>query len=289
MVSLRVETRFYNSTYKLPAGHYLCVSEKGDSSLHRYWDLDQIKRGSFKGNIEEASEELTSICDSAFSYRVVSDVPVGVFLSGGIDSSLLAAFLKKRQKVDVNILRLDLKIHFTTKRLKQKRLRKILDIRHTIKTLNIPDASAALSQFVDIWDEPFGDTSGIPTSFLCRLAREQVVALSADGGDEMFCGYESYSSYASYFKHLQRMPNSMRLTLAAVMDRLPYQSWIAGASALRDKRRWKPQSIARYEKFIDLLRVKNQGDLIRVMNEKGWTASSISKLLNFSPEELGHK
>ena len=95
------DTTIFKDTYKLPAGHYLQISDSGDTTLTRYWSIDTVERGSFQGTFEEASEQLTILCDSAFAYRLVSDVPIGVFLSGGIDSTFLAAFLKKRLGADL--------------------------------------------------------------------------------------------------------------------------------------------------------------------------------------------
>jgi asparagine synthase (glutamine-hydrolysing) len=281
------ETTVYQHTHKLPAGHYLRIDRQGVSTLKRYWSLDGIERGSFQGSFEDASEALVELCDSAFGYRLVSDVPVGVFLSGGIDSSFLAAFLKKRQGFDLEHITIGFEDALYDEAPKAAQVAKDLGLRHTVKTLDVPDASAALFRFIEIWDEPFGDTSGIPTSILCGLAREQVkVALSADGGDELFCGYESYPAYDAHFRRLQHIPNVMRSGLAAILGHLPYRSGLAALLSLQSKSGWKPQIIARYEKAIDLLRAANPRDLLRVMNEKGWTGESVPRLLNFSSDEL---
>ncbi len=275
------ETTVYQDTYKIPAGHYLCVSEKGETSLTRYWSINDVNRGSFDGTYNEAIEKLTSLCDSAFDYRLVSDVPVGVFLSGGVDSTFLAAFLKKRLGADLDHITIGFTDSAYDEAPKASQVARDLDLKHTIKTINANEAQDALLGFVDIWDEPFGDTSGIPTSILCRLARQQVkVALSADGGDELFCGYDSYQAYDNRYRHLQRFPLSFRRIATAVLRHLPYRALISNGIFLRSSTRWKPQTLARFEKTMDIMDIKGSKDLIRVMNEKGWTAGSVGNLLN---------
>jgi asparagine synthase (glutamine-hydrolysing) len=162
-----------------------------------------------------------------------------------------------------------------------------LGLRHTVKTINGIEAQEALYRFVDIWDEPFGDTSGIPTSMLCRLARQQVkVALSADGGDELFCGYESYSAYDARFRRLRYAPMFLRKLLAASLRHVPYHALISKVISRNGKTRRNPQTIARFEKTLELLTVANQSDLIRVMNEKGWTAASVGELIDLPSGDI---
>lgn len=280
------DTTVFKDTYKLPAGHYLHLSECGDTTLTRYWSLDAVERGSFQGTFEEATEQLTALCDSAFSYRLVSDVPVGVFLSGGIDSTFLATFLKKRLGADLEHITIGFTDPVYDETPKASQVAHDLGLSHTVKTMDAHEAQDALFRFVEIWDEPFGDTSGIPTSILCGLARQQVkVALSADGGDELFCGYESYPAYDTRYQYLQRFPLPLRQGAAAVLRRLPYRSLIS-AGISQGGTRWNPQTIARYEKMLELLVVNGEVGLTRVMNEKGWTVGSVGNLLNSDPGDI---
>lgn len=280
------EATVFADTFKLPAAHYLHISESGDMTLTRYWSLDAIERGSFKGTFAEATERLTELCDSAFAYRMVSDVPVGVFLSGGIDSTFLAAFLKRRIGADINHITIGFTDPVYDETPKATQVAYELNLRHTVKTIDAHQAQDALFRFVEIWDEPFGDTSGIPTSILCSLARQQVkVALSADGGDELFCGYESYSAYESRYRNMQRFPLPWRHVAAAVLRRLPYRSLISAAIS-QGGTHWNPQTVARYEKLLELLVADGKVDLIRMMNEKGWTIASVGQLLKSDPGDI---
>lgn len=287
------ETTVYKNTHRVPAGHYLRISQEGAVSSTRYWSIDAVERGSFSGTFEEAAEKLTALCDSAFSYRLVSDVPVGVFLSGGIDSTFLAGMIKKRLGADLEHITLGFTDALYDESSKAAQVASDLGLRHTIKTIDARAAQDELFRFVEIWDEPFGDTSGIPTSILCRLARQQVkVALSADGGDELFCGYESYPAYDARYRRLQGIPVPLRRAAARMMRRLPYRSVISAGLSLRKGARWNPQAVARFEKALALLETDGVVDLTRVMNEKGWTASSMGRLLNLSvgevPGPFGH-
>lgn len=281
------KTTIYKDTYKLPAGHYLKVSEYGDWSLKRYWSIDPLERGSFHGSFHEAEEALTTLCDSAFSYRLVSDVPVGVFLSGGIDSTFLATFLKKRLNTDLEHITIGFRDPVYDETPKAQQVARDLGLRHTVDIIDPLEARDGLFRFVETWDEPFGDTSGIPTSILCGLAREKVkVVLSADGGDELFCGYESYSSYNARYLHMQRFPVPVRQAVVNVLRRLPYRSLISAGLSLRNGTHWNPQTIARYEKGLELFSADGVTDMIRVMNEKGWTVGTIDKLLNLNPSDI---
>lgn len=281
------ETTVYKDTYKLPAGHYLRISECGDTSLTRYWNLDAVERSSFRGSFEDAAEELAALCDSAFGYRLISDVPVGVFLSGGIDSTFLAAFLKKRLGAGLEHITIGFSDPVYDETPKAAQVARDLGLRHTVKTIDAVEARDALFRFVDIWDEPFGDTSGIPTSILCGLARQQVkVALSADGGDELFCGYESYPAYDARYRRLQRFPLPWRRAAAAALRRLPYRWLISTGLALHSGTRRNPQTIARFEKSMNLLDTDGVVDLTRVMNEKGWCIGEVGKLLNTTPGDI---
>ena len=281
------ETTVYQDTYKLPAGHYLRVCESGATTLTRYWSLDEIERGSFHGTFEEAAEQLTALCDSAFAYRLVSDVPVGVFLSGGIDSTFLAVFLKKRLGADLEHITIGFNEPEYDEAPQAAQVARDLGLRHTVKAINAREAQDALFRFVEIWDEPFGDTSGIPTSILCSLARQQVkVALSADGGDELFCGYESYPAYDARYRYLKRFPLPLRQVAISVLRRLPYRSLISAWLSRQGGTRWNPQTIARYEKTLELMAIDGPTELTRVMNEKGWSAGSVGKLLNMSPGDV---
>jgi len=267
-------------TFRVPAGHFLRAGADGSFSLQRYWGLDGIRRGSFAGSFDEAVEEMERLADSAFAYRLVSDVPVGVFLSGGIDSTFLAAVLKKRIGADL----LHITIGFRDARYDEApmatQIAAELDIRHEVRYIDAQDAVNALRRFSEIYDEPFGDSSGMPTALLSAVTREYVkVALSADGGDEQFCGYESYPEYANRYRQLSRIPMPLRRGAAKALAALPYEQLLSLHVARQGVSRNNPRLISTVEKAFEIMRAGTPSDLIRIMNEKGWSERKVGALL----------
>jgi asparagine synthase (glutamine-hydrolysing) len=189
---------------KLEAGHYLAV--KGEEvQIKKYWaPAYTVDRSRTEAQWTEALED-TMI--SAFKYRMVSDVPVGVFLSGGIDSSLLAAILKKHYG-PIHSFTIGFEESGFDESVYARQVANHLKIDHTEKTLKLAEAKEILQQFYTVYDEPFADTSGIPTACVTRLAKENgiKVVLSADGGDELFAGYTHYQKAARLYQMLQSVP-----------------------------------------------------------------------------------
>jgi asparagine synthase (glutamine-hydrolysing) len=267
-------------TFRVPAGHFLRAGIDGSLNLQRYWGLDGIQRGSFAGSFDEAVEEMERLAESAFAYRLVSDVPVGVFLSGGIDSTFLAAILKKRIGADL----LHITIGFRDARYDEApiatQIAAELGIRHEVRYIDAQDAVNALRRFSEIYDEPFGDSSGMPTAMLSAVAREYVkVALSADGGDEQFCGYESYPDYANRYRQLSRIPMPLRRAAAKALAALPYERLLSLHVARQGVSRKNPRLISTIEKAFEIMRAGTPSDLIRIMNEKGWSERKVGALL----------
>jgi len=275
------ESTVFRNTFKLLPGHHLRITTAGDVQDREYWSLDTIDRNSFSGTFDEASDRLGEICEDAFAARLVADVPVGLFLSGGIDSSFLAAMLRKKLDVDL--------IHFTIgfrekafdETPKAAAVAAQLGLQHVVRYADPPDAQEALLRFVEVYDEPFSDSSGIPTSILSSLAREHVkVALSADGGDEQFCGYESYPAYAEGYSRVNRWPGLVRRAAASVLGVVaPHRLFLSLGVAGNGRGGRIPRAIARHQKALELLRVDRPMTLIRLMNEKVWTSSTVADAL----------
>jgi asparagine synthase (glutamine-hydrolysing) len=280
-------TTVFNDTHKLLPGHYMRVDSAGVMKLHRYWNLSSASRGTFNGTFQQAADQLSDLCDSAFGHRLIADVPVGLFLSGGIDSSLVAAVLKRRRDADLVHITIGFNEQLYDESEKASIVAKHLGVRHIVRRVDAPDAREALLRFVDVYDEPFGDTSGIPMWILSKMAREHVkVALSADGGDEQFCGYEGYAGYGRAHTRTNRLSPLLRHVASAVLRRfVPYRPMLSALSAARGAA-WRPQLVARYEKLLDVLNVESAGDLIRVMNEKGWTEDTVRDVLRPSVTDI---
>ena len=267
-------------TFRVPAGHFLSAGIDGKFNLKRYWSIESIQRGSFAGSFDDAVQEMEHLAKSAFAYRLVSDVPVAVFLSGGIDSTFLSAILKKRIGADL----LHITIGFHDKRYDETpmatQIASELGLRHEVRYLDSPDAINALRRFADIYDEPFGDSSGMPTALLSAVAREYVkVALSADGGDEQFCGYESYPAYANRYCQMSRFPMPLRSAVAKVLAALPYEKLLSLYVARQGASRRNPRLISTVEKALKIMCAAIPSDILRIMNEKGWTDRKVGALM----------
>ncbi len=273
----------YDRTYKLPAACYARVTEDGRVSLHRYWSLDQVQRGAFHGTLEDAAAELDILAESAFRYRLVSDVPVGVFLSGGTDSSYLAGVLRRRIGADLLHLTIGFHNEAFDESAKARQVAETLGVRHQVRYLDATQAQGMLERFVEVYDEPFSDTSGLPTLLVSAMAREYVkVVLSADGGDEQFSGYPSYVEYAARSDSMRMVPSMVRRALASALRALPLAA-VASAWSARDASGLRPQAVARLEKGIELIGAVSVADVLQLMNEKAWPFSKVGGLMAGQP------
>jgi asparagine synthase (glutamine-hydrolysing) len=206
------ELSILENVCKVPPAHYLRV-QGGRLERHRYWDVAFEPDDSWESRSEEdLLDELEALAISAFSYRMVADVPVGVFLSSGVDSSLVAAILSKHHG----------RIHTFTvgfgeaaydESQNARRIAKHLGTTHAESRLDSATGFDILKRFADIYDEPFGDTSGVPTTFVSELAKTagMKVVLSGDGGDELFGGYDRYTQFVERWRQSRAIGSVGRL------------------------------------------------------------------------------
>jgi asparagine synthase (glutamine-hydrolysing) len=200
------------SVNKLESGHYLEVTSGGINKI-KYWNPGRVVNNTRKE--ADLIEELETTMISAFEYRMVSDVPVGVFLSGGLDSSLLISILQ-RDDHDLRTFTIGFEESDFDESPHAKQIAKFLGTHHTEKILHLDQARGLLSNFYSIYDEPFADTSGIPTACVANLAKEKgvKVVLSADGGDEIFGGYTHYVKALKLYGKFKHLPLNIRKAIA---------------------------------------------------------------------------
>lgn len=181
---------------KVPPGHYLKLSE-GRLESHCYWQVHFAGDDSWEDRSEsDLLDELEAIVVSAFSYRMVADVPVGVFLSSGVDSSLVAAVLS-RHHGQVSSFTIGFDEPQYDESVDARRIATHLGTNHSEARLDSRKGFEILKRFPEIYDEPYGDTSGVPTAFVSETAKAggMKVVLSGDGGDELFGGYGRYVEF----------------------------------------------------------------------------------------------
>jgi asparagine synthase (glutamine-hydrolysing) len=190
-----------------------------------YWTLsDAIEQGQaapFAGRDYEAVDALEQALSNAIAGQMLADVPVGAFLSGGIDSSTIVALMQARSGRPVKTFTIGFHEPRYNEAHHAKAVAAHLRTDHTELYLTDADARQVIPALPDIYDEPFGDVSAIPTHLVCRLARQHVtVALSGDGGDELFGGYGRYSKASGLWDLTRRVPGPAR-TLASGVLRSP--------------------------------------------------------------------
>ena len=184
----------YKGISKLPAAHVLIV-ENGEVRTRRYWNLDFHKNGNIP-SIEKAASDLRDLLSDAVRMRLVSDVPLGILLSGGIDSSTVAAFATQHASERVKTFSIGFEEDSFDESKYARLVAKHLGTEHHEDRLSAARAGDLVSEIGNWLDEPLSDGSLIPTYLLARFVRQNVtVALGGDGGDELFAGYPMYVAH----------------------------------------------------------------------------------------------
>jgi asparagine synthase (glutamine-hydrolysing) len=207
----------FRGVRKLPPAHLL-LYEDGELSLRRYWRLDYSRKRAV-ADPRELHDEIRASLSRAVARRLVADVPVGAFLSGGVDSAAVVATMAEQSPEPVKTF----SIGFTDEAMNELPRARAVAERFSTDHHELvvePDAIELLPKLVRHYGEPFGDHSALPCFYLAQLAREHVtVALNGDGGDEGFAGYQRYTSNLLAAR-LERVPASLRRGLATAAARL---------------------------------------------------------------------
>jgi asparagine synthase (glutamine-hydrolysing) len=222
----------YRNVFKLPPAHRLVLDNDGGLTLHRYWNvLDHVGRRQGRSEAELA-DELETLMIDAFRLRMIADVPVGVFLSGGVDSSVLAAILQKHGDQRIKTFTIGFDVPEYDESPYAAEVARHLETDHHCRILKVDDAKRLLPRWGELYDEPFGDESGIPTLMVSQVAAEQVkVVLSADGGDELFSGYNGYRTTLDQWSRVQGLPVGLRKLAAGAIRGVGMacaDDWLAG-------------------------------------------------------------
>ena len=206
----------YEGVHKLPPAHCLTVQAGGAHSLKAYWCLDMMPDDNFDIPFERACEELLAHLDEAVGLQLISDMPLGAFLSGGVDSSaIVAAMAHKTDKITA------CSIGFNEDSYDERAYARIVaerySARHHEEVADL-DANALIDPCARVYGEPFADASALPTYMVCGLAKSHVtVALTGDGADEIFAGYRRYPFFAAEEKMRNALPARLRRPLFSAL------------------------------------------------------------------------
>lgn len=221
----------YEDIFKLEPGHILKFSTtKNEYRKYQYWSTNDVyekgKKNEFVGSPIDAVNQLDIILSNAVSSQMQSDVPLGAFLSGGVDSSTIVALMQAQSNHNVNTF----SVGFDSKdfdEAKHARLvAKHLGTNHSDIYVTEQDALNVIPHIPKIYDEPFADSSQIPTFLVSKFAKQKVtVVLSGDAGDELFGGYNRYLFTKKMFNRINYAPISLRKLITALILTMPEQKW----------------------------------------------------------------
>ena len=270
----------FNHTHKLQPGHSLTVNlNTRQITIEKYWDvIDYYNKPKLTISLEDAVTETEKILEKAFQYRMVADVPVGVFLSGGYDSTCVTALLQKNSSTKINTFTIGVHDKGLNEAPFAKATAAHLGTNHTEYYCTTREALEIVPDLPFYYDEPFADSSAIPTTLVSKLARQQVtVALSADAGDEIFAGYNKYDYIVRAKRKIDKLPAPMRKGMAHLMQYVP-------AHIIPYFNR-QPLFTIRYKKLMHLLKDNSVKELLHNMSTIYFT-DELNKLFIKKPKVL---
>lgn len=206
----------YENIYKLEPGCILEIKSPFNKyDISTYWSIKEVAQHGqehlFKGTYEEAVDELERLLKASIQDQMMADVPVGAFLSAGIDSSTVVALMQSLYPDKVKTFTIGMEDEKYNEAVYAKEIAAHLGTEHTELYITEEDARGVIPKIPFIFGEPFADSSQIPTYLVSRMTREYVtVSLSGDGGDELFCGYNSYASVDRIWGKMKSVPYGIR-------------------------------------------------------------------------------
>ncbi len=256
------EETFFKGTFKLPAAHSFTYRD-GIVTTKRYWDVDFSKKDS--GSFEEMADAVDARVRESVAAHKISDVKVGAFLSGGVDSSYITAALMPNDTFSVG---------FGEKKFDEtgeaKELSEILGINHFMEHLDADECFKAFPKIQYHMDEPQSNPSSVPLYFLAKLASEHVtVVLSGEGADEIYAGYEWYDETSLMRKYKKIVPSPLRRFAAKCARKMPYfkgHDFILRASGVPE------------DYFIGQALVFSDSEAVDILNDKYKNGKSVREL-----------
>ncbi|HKD78930.1 MAG TPA: asparagine synthase (glutamine-hydrolyzing) [Candidatus Angelobacter sp.] len=254
----------YDGIRQLPPGHILSLrGPEGSPEVRAYWSAVEVARQGLHERIEASDQdvvqELEDKLAAAIRLRMIADVPLGAFLSGGIDSSTVVALMQKQSSRPVKTFSIGFYEDSHNEAVHARKIAAHLGTDHTELYVTPEEARSVIPLLPAMYDEPFADSSQIPTYVVSRLARGQVtVSLSGDGGDELFGGYTRYSRLEAIWNFVNRMPGPAARAAAGLIHMLSPRSidWLF-AILPRTPQELQPSPGRRLYRLADYLQLRN--------------------------------
>jgi len=239
----------YNGIFKLRQGCLLTVSlQQREVKEWAYWSAIQVAQAGianpFTGTDEQAIDDLETLLKDSVRQQMMADVPLGAFLSGGIDSSLIVALMQAQSSKPVKTFTIGFHEQGYNEAEYAKAVAQHLGTEHTELYVTAQQAMDVIPRLPALYDEPFSDSSQIPTFLVSQLAKQHVtVSLSGDGGDELFCGYGRYTRTDSLWRKMSRLPMPLRSLVAKGLTSVSPDTWSQLASVLPVPTSKRPRNI----------------------------------------------
>lgn len=261
----------YRGVEKLMPGEHMTISIDGQHASRRYWSATDAARRGVAAPLdlpdEEAIERLSVLLADAVSRQMLADVPLGAFLSGGIDSSVVAGLMVAAGRGPVRTFSIGFPEFGFDESKDAAAVARHLGTSHTELVVTASDALAVVPQLAQMYDEPFADSSQIPTHLVSKLTRQHVtVALSGDGGDELFGGYNRYRLAEGMSQNLSRLPLGVRRGAAGVLQAIP-MAWVDGLASLAPRGLRPSQAADKLRKFAGVMTLDPEGIYRRLVSQ----------------------
>jgi asparagine synthase (glutamine-hydrolysing) len=268
----------YEGVYKLEPGRMLTLRFDGKVQIEPFWDARQVALGGSRDRLAEDDATLTNRLESllidAVRTRMIADVPLGAFLSGGIDSSTVVALMRAANSGPVKTFSIGFEQTGFNEAPHAAAVAKHLGTEHTELTVTSQEALDVIPKLADMFDEPFADSSQIPTYLVSAMTRKYVtVALSGDGGDELFSGYNRYQLTKRFWQALSLIPSPVRTALAGTFTSLRAERWDRLFEMLPHKMS-PPQPGDKIHKLASVLELSSSDELYRRLISH-WTPAQV--------------
>lgn len=266
----------FNDVYKLPPGNNLIIDLENKSlEIEEYWNLKPVKRSNISYN--QAVDEVHTLLEDAVRIRLNSDVPFGSFLSGGIDSALVTSIASKISKHKLK----SFSIGFEDPKFDESKIAatyaNILDTEHSETLCKAEDLLEMLPCLIKAYDEPFADSSALPSLLLNKITKKNVtVAISGDGGDESFLGYKHFD-LVNKSKYIFYVPYILRITFSKLFSKLSFSNRMHSLSRLLKVKNTNSLIERIFIGFNSLLIKRDMSWLSKYRDYKYWNNDRIQK------------